>query len=110
MRIAKILVAGGFLVMLGSILYGVTQGDFSGEGGILLDLVWGQVTLIDIYTSFLLIWGWMVFREASWWRAGVLLVLMVTLGSLTATGYAFWAMQTSGGDWRRFWLGRRANG
>jgi hypothetical protein len=108
MRIIRIFVAAGFLVMLGSILYGLTSGDFSGEGSALLDMVWGRVTLIDIYTSFLLIWGWMVFREASWPRALILLVLMVALGSLTATGYTFWALQTNKGDWRRFWLGRRA--
>ncbi|GAB4576186.1 MAG: hypothetical protein Kow0077_31420 [Anaerolineae bacterium] len=108
MTLAKILTAIGFVIMAVAIGYGLTNASFGTEGAVIVALTWGRITLIDIYTSFLLIWGWMVYREASWWRALILLVLMLVLGSLTATGYAFYALVTSGGDWRRFWLGRRA--
>jgi hypothetical protein len=34
-------------------------------------------------------------------------VLMMGLGFWTASLYTLLALQASGGDWRRFWLGRR---
>lgn len=107
MRLAKILAAAGFLIMAASILYGITAGNFGAEGQAILDLVWGRVTLIDIYVSFFIFCGWIVFRERSVWRSVVLVALMIVLGSLTACGYLWWALHTSEGDWRRFWFGRR---
>jgi hypothetical protein len=108
MNTAKALTAIGFVIMAVAIGYGLTQADLGTEGAVIIALAWGRITLIDIYVAFLLIWGWMAYREASWWRALILLALMIVLGSLTATGYALYALVTSGGDWRRFWLGRRA--
>jgi hypothetical protein len=35
-------------------------------------------------------------------------VLMMVLGFWTGALYTFIALQTSGGDWNRFWKGRRA--
>jgi len=35
-----------------SILYGLIVGDFAGEGSVIFSLLWGKVTLIDIYISF----------------------------------------------------------
>jgi len=32
---------------------------------------------------------------------------MMTLGFFTGSLYAFIALQASGGDWRRFWMGNR---
>jgi hypothetical protein len=37
----------------------------------------------------------------------VWVVLMMVLGFWTASLYTFLALQASGGDWRRFWLGQR---
>ncbi|NPV66044.1 MAG: DUF1475 family protein [Anaerolineae bacterium] len=107
MTVAKILAAIGFVIMAVAIIYGLASASFGTEGAVIVALTWGRITLIDIYISFLLIWGWMLYREASWPRALILLVLMIVLGSLTATGYTLYALATSGGDWRRFWLGRR---
>ncbi len=108
MNIAKILAAIGFVIMAIAIVHGLTSADLGTEGAVIAALTWGRITLVDIYISFLLIWGWMLYREASWLRALILLALMIVLGSLTATGYTLYALVTSGGDWRRFWLGRRA--
>lgn len=107
MTLAKIVAALLFLLMGGAILYGFSNGNFSIEGNVIISFAWGKVTLIDLYISFFLIWGWMAYRER-WYVALVLGVLMVTLGSLTASAYVFYALMTSGGDWRRFWLGRHA--
>jgi hypothetical protein len=106
-RIAQVLSGIGFLIMLVAIGYGLAEGSFGTQGSVIIALTWGRISLIDLYVCFLLIWGWIAFREASWWRSLILLVLMLVFGALTASGYAFYALSTSGGDWRRFWLGRR---
>jgi hypothetical protein len=36
--------------------------------------------------------------------------LMMVLGFWTGALYSFIALQTSGGDWKRFWKGRRVQG
>jgi hypothetical protein len=33
--------------------------------------------------------------------------LMMVLGFFTGALYTFVALQTSGGDWRKFWMGKR---
>jgi len=40
-------------------------------------------------------------------RSVIWVILMMTLGFFTGSLYAFIALQTSGGDWRRFWMGKR---
>jgi hypothetical protein len=68
---------------------------------------WGIVSLVDLYVGFILFSGWIVYREKSLIRSVIWVVLMMVLGFFAASLYAFVALQTSGGDWRRFWLGRR---
>jgi hypothetical protein len=41
---------------------------------------WGIVSLVDLYTGFILFSIWIVYREQSWWRSLVWVVLMMTLG------------------------------
>jgi hypothetical protein len=108
MRQAKIISLLGMLAMAGIIFYGFAAGNFAREGGQLLAMPWGQVSMVDLYTGFTLFSAWIVYREKSWPRAVVWVVLMMTLGNFTASLYTFVALQTSGGDWKRFWLGARA--
>jgi predicted membrane-bound dolichyl-phosphate-mannose-protein mannosyltransferase len=107
-RIAKILSALGALIMLGAIVSGFMTGDFNAEGSILLSIAWGRITLIDIYVSFFVFCGWVIFRERSWWRSIIWIALVIVLGSLTICTYTFLALQASGGSCHRFWFGRRA--
>lgn len=108
MLVAKVVSALLFFVMGGAILYALNNANFAIEGNVILSFTWGKVTLIDLYSSLLLIWGWMAYRER-WYVALVLGGLMVTLGALAASAYVFYALMTSGGEWRRFWLGRHAD-
>ncbi len=108
MKIAKLIAVLGILAMGGILIYAFTVGDFSGEGGQLLSMPWGIVSLVDLYTGFALFSGWIVYRERSWTRSIVWVILMAVLGFFTASVYSFIALQTSGGDWQRFWMGRRA--
>lgn len=77
----------GIVVMVGALIYGFSAGDFGAEGSAILDLAWGRVTLIDLYTGLGLIGSWIVWRERSVLRALPWLVAMVFLGSLAAAAY-----------------------
>jgi hypothetical protein len=105
MRIAKIIAAAGVLAMSTVLVYAFTQGDFSGEGSVLLSMPWGIVSLVDLYVGFTLFSGWIVYREKNVFRSVFWIVLMMVLGFFTASVYTLVALQTSGGDWQRFWLG-----
>lgn len=108
MRIAKVVSLLGLLAMTVVLVYGFTVGSFSGEGGQLLSMPWGIVSLVDLYVGFTLFSAWIVYRERSAWRSVVWVALMMTLGFFAGSLYVFLALQASGGDWRRFWMGHRA--
>jgi len=110
MKIAKAVALLGFLAMTGVLLYAFTSGDFAAEGSVLLSLPWGIVSLVDLYVGFILFSGWIVYRERSWPRSVVWVLLMMVLGFFTASLYTLIALQRSGGDWGRFWMGRRWSG
>jgi hypothetical protein len=107
MRIAKLIALLGLLAMTGVLIYGFAVGDFAEEGRELLSMPWGIVSLVDLYVGFALFSIWIVYRERSAVRSVVWVVLMMVLGFWTGSLYTLIALQTSGGDWRRFWLGNR---
>lgn len=86
MTLIRIVAAAATLAMLGAIAYGFSAGEFSDEGGQLLELAWGRVTLIDLYLAFGAVWAWIAWREQRVRSAAVWLVLVVGLGS-----FAIWA-------------------
>lgn len=108
MKIAKTIALLGLLAMTGILVYGFTIGNFSAEGSRLLAMPWGIVSLVDLYTGFALFSCWIVFRERAVLPSIVWVVLMMVLGFWTGALYTFIALQTSGGDWKRFWYGKRA--
>ena len=107
MRIAKVVALLGLLAMSAVLVYGFVVGDFAAEGNVLLSMPWGIVSLVDLYVGFILFSGWIVYREKSLLRSVVWVVLMMVLGFFTASLYTLIALQTSGGDWKRFWMGKR---
>jgi len=107
MKIAKVVALLGLLAMTGILIYAFTTGNFTQEGNVLLSMPWGIVSLVDLYVGFTLFSGWIVYREKSLARSIVWVVLMMVLGFFTASLYTLIALQTSGGDWKRFWMGRR---
>ncbi len=108
MRAAKWLSLFGMLAMAAVLVYGFTIGDFGADGAALLRNPWGVVSLVDLYTGFALFSGWIVYREKSMLRALLWVILMIVLGFFTASLYVFIALRASGGDWNKFWMGRRA--
>ena len=107
MRIAKFIALAGLLAMTGILIYGFTVGNFSAEGAKLLAMPWGIVSLVDLYVGFALFSCWIVFREKAWLPSVIWVILMMVLGFWTGALYTFVALQTSGGDWKRFWYGKR---
>jgi hypothetical protein len=107
MKLAKALALLGLAAMTVVLVYALSAGDFNREGSRLLSMPWGIVSLVDLYVGFILFSGWIVYREKSLLRSVIWVVLMMVLGFFTASLYTFVALQTSGGDWGRFWMGRR---
>jgi hypothetical protein len=107
MKIAKVIALLGLLAMTAVLIYGFTVGDFATEGKQLLSMPWGIVSLVDLYVGFVLVSGWIVYREKSALRSVVWVVLMMILGFWAGSLYALIALQTSGGSWKRFWMGNR---
>lgn len=108
MKIAKIISLAGLLAMTGILIYGFTSGNFSAEGAKLLSMPWGIVSLVDLYVGFALFSCWIVFREKTILPSVIWVVLMMVLGFWAGALYTLIALQTSGGDWNRFWFGKRA--
>ena len=108
MKLAKVISLLGVLAMTAVLIYGFTIGDFSGEGSQLLSMPWGIVSLVDLYTGFILFSGWIIYREKSLTVAILWTIAMMTLGFFAGSLYAFIALQTSGNDWRKFWMGKHA--
>jgi hypothetical protein len=107
MKIAKIISLLGLLAMTAVLIHGFTAGNFSEEGTKLLAMPWGIVSLVDLYVGFSLFSGWIVFREKSALRSIIWVILMMILGFWAGALYSFIALQTSHGDWDRFWKGNR---
>ncbi len=108
MRKAIGLLAAGVLVMAVAVGYALVAGDLRGEARVLFDYPWFHVSMIDLYTGFLLFSGWIVSRERSRGVAAIWIVLLLTLGNLAACAYALAAAISARGDWNLFWLGKRA--
>lgn len=107
MKLAKLIALLGLLAMGGVLIYAFVAGDFAAEGRELLSLPWGVVSLVDLYVGFILFSGWIVYREKSLGRSIPWVFLVMALGFLTASLYTLVALQNSGGDWKRFWMGHR---
>jgi hypothetical protein len=79
MRVAIISTGTPTLSMALLIAYASATGSFGSEGGALLALAWGKVTLADLYLGFALFSGWVIFREARRATALVCVALVMTL-------------------------------
>ena len=108
MKVAKAISLLGLLAMTAVLIYGFTAGNFREDGADLLSNPWGIVSIVDLYVGFSLFSGWIVYREKSIFRSIIWVILMMVLGFFTGSLYTFIALQTSDGDWRRFWMGKRA--
>jgi len=109
MTAAKIVAVLGILAMTTVLIYGFTVGDFGTDGAELLQNPWGIVSMVDLYTGFILFSAWIIYREKNPVVAAIWVVLMMVLGFFMGSLYTFIALLTSKGDWKTFWMGHRAS-
>ena len=64
MKWVKLISFLGVLAMTAVLFFGFTQGNFFEDGGKLMENPWGIVSLVDLYTGFLLFAVWIVYRES----------------------------------------------
>ena len=108
MNAAKIVAAAGLAAMTGVLIYGFVVGDFGSDGAEILANPWGIVSLVDLYTGFILFSGWIIYREGLSIQSAVWVILMMVLGFFTASLYTLIALYQSRGDWTVFWMGKKA--
>jgi hypothetical protein len=108
MKIARIISIIGLAAMTVGILYAFAAGNFATEGAWITSHPWGITSLVDLYVGFVIFSLWIVYREKSLLAKIVWVVLMMVLGNWTAALYVFLALNASGGDWRKFWMGHKA--
>ncbi len=107
MRRGEILSLSGALVLTGAIVYSFLKGDFLAEGAVITEMLWGRVTLIDIYIGFFIMIAWMLFRERSVVAKVLWTLSFLVTGNVAICLYLFLAFRQSRGDWARFFGGSR---
>ena len=78
--------------------------------GKILQNPWGIVSLVDLYTGFILFSAWIIYREKSILLGALWVVLMMVLGFFTASLYVLITLYQSKGNWKLFWMGKHASG
>jgi hypothetical protein len=109
MKLAKFVAILGLLAMSAVLIYGFTIGDFGSEGGKLLAMPWGIVSMVDLYTGFILFSGWIVFRERAFLTSLIWVIMMMVLGFWAGSLYTLYAIMTCKGDWKKFWMGKHTS-
>lgn len=107
MKSAKAIAWLGVIFMTVGLANGFINGNFSKDGAALLANPWGLMSMIDLYVGFVLFSMWIVFRETNKTLIGILIVLMMIFGFLTAALYIAFNLHRSKGDWLKFFLGHR---
>ena len=105
-QFALILISIGALLFLAAIIYGLLYADFGGEGKQILQLVWGQITLFDLYLGIALFAGWVIFRDGWGGFTGLWLLSFILLGNLATCCYVLLRLWQCRDNWQQFWLGR----
>jgi hypothetical protein len=108
MNIARTISILGLLAMTIVLANGFINGNIAAEGAWLLAHPWGIVSLVDLYVGFALYSIWIAYREESVLNTIVWIVLMIVLGFWAGALYMFLALYASKGDWKKFWMGQRA--
>jgi len=85
----------GVLIMAAMIVFSLITGDFAAEGSILIGMVWGQMSLVDLYVGFLLFYLWIWYREKNVFSKLLWFVLLMTTGSLATALYILYASYNS---------------
>ena len=103
MTITKVISYFISLAMISVILW--AQNQTSLFDSIIPTLPWGIVSLVDLYSGFILIAIWMIYREKTYISAIWVFFLMI-LGNLTTAVYVIYCINNSKNDIKKFFLGK----
>ncbi len=103
MTITKVISYFISLAMISVILW--AQNQTSLFDSIIPTLPWGIVSLVDLYSGFILIAIWMIYREKNYTSVAWVFFLMI-LGNLTTAVYVIYCINNSENDIKKFFLGK----
>lgn len=106
LKIAKWAGLLGAIIMASMIAFSIATGDIAAEGAILLGLVWGQMSMVDLYVSFLLVYLWMFYREKTVVAKVFWLVFILVTGALATAIYVYLAASKSKNE-TEFFFGQK---
>ena len=89
MKIVRLASLASLAIMASMIGFSLATGDFGGEGSILVSMVWGQMSLVDLYVGFFLVYLWIFYKESSLSKRVVWAILLITTGSLATALYIY---------------------
>ncbi len=75
------------LVMTFMIIFSLLTGNFFEHGSILMGLVWGQMSLVDLYVGFFLVYLWIYYKESRLLPRLIWAILLIVTGSLATALY-----------------------
>ena len=87
-RLLRVLAPLGSLALAVPIASALLAGaPLGAEGGEILALAWGVVTMVDLGVALVLGWAWIAWREAAPGRAVLWLAVVTVTGSVGICGY-----------------------
>jgi hypothetical protein len=95
LKVAKWAGLAGTIIMAAMIGYSIATGDIGAEGSILLGMVWGQMSMVDLYVGFLLVYLWMFYREKTVFGKVFWLIFILVTGALATGLYIYLAAANS---------------
>lgn len=87
MKNVRIIAWLSLLIMAFMIVFSLSTGDFFEQGSILMGLVWGQMSLVDLYVAFLLVYIWIFYKETKILPRIIWAILLIVTGSLATALY-----------------------
>ena len=103
MTITKVISYFISLAMISVILW--AQNQTSLFDSIIPTLPWGIVSLVDLYSGFILIAIWMIYREKTYISV-IWVFFLIILGNLTTAVYVIYCINNSKNDIKKFFLGK----
>lgn len=107
MKIVKFVSFLGIIAMSLALIYGFGVGNFATDGALILANPWGIVSLVDLYTGFVLFSLWIILRESNLLLTILWVAAMMILGFFAGAVYVFIVAIKSKGDWATFFMGNR---
>lgn len=74
-------------VMFGFLTLAILQGDFGPETSSIAALPWGQMTLVDLYSGFIIFGLFVIWQEEQLYFALIWIALILVLGNIVSIIY-----------------------